>query len=232
MSRADLDKQPSDVAGMFDSIAPRYDTVNDVAALGQVRMWRRAMVDSLELAPGDRVLDLAAGTGTSAAAIVEGGAQVVAADFSLGMMVEGRRRGAPVPFIGADAEHLPFADDAFDAAVISFGLRNVQAPQQALAEMARVVRPGGRVVVCEFSTPTSRLVRTGYEKYLLRALPKVARRVASNADAYDYLADSILGWPDQKELRYWLEEVGLINTQFRNLTGGIVALHRGLVPHV
>lgn len=231
MSRADLDKQPYDVAGMFDSIAGRYDLMNDVAALGQVQMWRAAMVDALGIAAEDTVLDLAAGTGTSSAAIARAGARVVAADFSLGMMAEGRRRGAPVPFIGADAQHLPFADDSFDAAVISFGLRNVHGPQTALAEMVRVVRPGGRVVVCEFSTPTSLVFRTVYEKYLLRALPAVARRVATSAEAYDYLAESILEWPDQESLRGWFLDAGLVRAQYRNLTGGIVALHRGVVPH-
>lgn len=230
MSRADLQKQPYDVAGMFDSIARRYDLMNDVAALGQVRMWRQAMVDSLAIDDGDQVLDLAAGTGTSAAAIARAGAKVVAADFSLGMMTEGRRRGAPVPFVGADAQQLPFADDSFEAAVISFGLRNVHDPRRALAEMARVVRPGGRVVVCEFSTPSSPVLRTVYEKYLLRALPAVAGRLATNADAYDYLAESILDWPDQEALRTWFLEDGLIQCQYRNLTGGIVALHRGHVP--
>lgn len=231
MSRADLDKQPYDVAGMFDSIAGRYDLMNDVAALGQVQMWRAAMVDALGIEAEDTVLDLAAGTGTSSTAIARAGARVVAADFSLGMMAEGRRRGAPVPFIGADAQHLPFADDSFDAAVISFGLRNVHSPRTALDEMVRVVRPGGRVVVCEFSTPTSSLFRTVYEKYLLRALPAVARRVATSAVAYDYLAESILEWPDQESLRRWFLDAGLIRAQYRNLTGGIVALHRGVVPH-
>ncbi|MEE1619046.1 ubiquinone/menaquinone biosynthesis methyltransferase [Brachybacterium sp. J153] len=237
MSRADLKKQPYDVAGMFDSIAGRYDLMNDLAALGQVRLWRGAMVEALGLeeiaVDGEaRVLDLAAGTGTSSAAIARAGAKVVAADFSLGMMSEGRRRGAPVPFVGADAQHLPFADGSFDAAVISFGLRNVQDPRQGLAEMARVVRPGGRVVVCEFSTPTSPLFCTVYERYLLRALPAVARRVATSADAYDYLAESILDWPDQTQLRGWFRDAGLVRTQFQNLSGGIVALHRGVVRHI
>ncbi|MFC7376792.1 ubiquinone/menaquinone biosynthesis methyltransferase [Brachybacterium sp. GCM10030267] len=231
MSRADLEKQPYDVAGMFDSIAKRYDLINDVVGLGQVRMWREAMVDALEVPQGGTVLDLAAGTGTSSSAIARSGARVVAADFSLGMMREGRRRGEPVPFVGADAQRLPFATDAFDAAVISFGLRNVQHPRAALAEMVRVVRGGGTVVVCEFSTPSSRVFRTAYERYLLRALPTVARRLTTSGDAYDYLAESILEWPDQEELRGWFLESGLERAQYRNLTGGIVALHRGVVRH-
>ena len=230
MSRADLEKQPYDVATMFDGIAQRYDLMNDIAAMGQVGMWRDLMVQALEIAPGDEVLDLAAGTGTSTTAIARAGARVAAADFSLGMMSEGRRRGAPVPFIGADAQRLPFAEDSFDAAVISFGLRNVHEPRRALAEMVRVVRPGGRVVVCEFSTPSWRPFRTVYEKYLLRALPAVAGRFATTVDAYEYLAESILDWPDQESLRRWFVDAGLEQTQYRNLSGGIVALHRGVVP--
>ncbi|EWS80500.1 ubiquinone biosynthesis methyltransferase UbiE [Brachybacterium phenoliresistens] len=230
MSRADLDKKPYDVAGMFDSIAGRYDVMNNVAALGQVRGWRAAMVESLSLRPGDTVLDLAAGTGTSTAAIEKAGARAVAADFSLGMMTEGRRRQPHLPFVGADAQRLPFADASFDAAVISFGLRNVQDPRRGLAEMARVVRPGGAVVVCEFSTPTNGAFRGVYQRYLLRALPAVASRFATQPDAYDYLAESILDWPAQEELRRWFAETGLVGCQYRNLSGGIVALHRGYVP--
>ncbi|ATG52298.1 bifunctional demethylmenaquinone methyltransferase/2-methoxy-6-polyprenyl-1,4-benzoquinol methylase UbiE [Brachybacterium vulturis] len=230
MSRADLEKQPYDVATMFDGIAKRYDLMNDVAAMGQVGMWRDLMVQALEIEPDAQVLDLAAGTGTSTAAIARAGARVVAADFSLGMMSEGRRRGAPVPFVGADGQHLPFAEGSFDAASISFGLRNVHEPRQALAEMVRVVRPGGRVLVCEFSTPAWAPFRTVYEKYLLRALPAVAGRFATAVDAYEYLAESILEWPDQEELRGWFRETGMERTQYRNLSGGIVALHRGVVP--
>ena len=230
MSRADLEKQPYDVATMFDGIAKRYDLMNDVAAMGQVRMWRDLMVEALRIQPGDTVMDLAAGTGTSTTAIAREGARVVAADFSLGMMSEGRRRGVPVPFVGAYGQHLPFATDSFDAAVISFGLRNVHEPRMALAEMVRVVRPGGRVVVCEFSTPSWGPFRTVYEKYLLRALPAVAGKLATTVDAYEYLAESILEWPDQEALRRWFSDAGLEQTQYRNLSGGIVALHRGLVP--
>lgn len=229
MSRADLDKKPFDVAGMFDAIAPRYDLMNDLAALGQVRGWRRAMIEALTLQPGDTVLDLAAGTGTSTAAIVAAGGRAIAADFSAGMMAEGRRRQPHIPFVGADAQQLPFADDSFDAAVISFGLRNVQRPQQALREMTRVVRPGGCVVVCEFSTPVNPLLRSVYSRYIVRAIPRVARAAGTTSDAYDYLAESILAWPDQDELDQWLLAAGLETVQHRNLTGGIVALHRGYV---
>ncbi|GAB2531408.1 ubiquinone/menaquinone biosynthesis methyltransferase [Brachybacterium huguangmaarense] len=229
MSRADLDKKPYDVAGMFDSIASRYDLMNSLMAPGQVSRWRRATVDALDLPAGSRVLDLAAGTGTSTAALIDSGLEALACDFSLGMMTEGRRRQDAVPFVGGDAQHLPFADDAFDGAVISFGLRNVQDPRRGIAEMARVVRPGGVVVVCEFSTPTNRAFREVYSRYLLRAIPAVASRVAPSPEAYDYLAESILSWPDQEELRGWFEELGLGTCQYRNMNGGIVALHRGVV---
>lgn len=229
MSRAELDKKPFDVAGMFDGVAARYDLMNSLMAPGQVGRWRRATVEALDLDRGETVLDLAAGTGTSTAALVDAGLRAVAADFSSGMMAEGRKRQRHVPFVGADAQHLPFADDTFAGAVISFGLRNVQDPRRGIQEMARVVRPGGVVVVCEFSTPTHRAFRAVYERYLLRAIPTVAHRVASEPEAYDYLAESILAWPDQEELRDWFAGAGLRSNQFRNLNGGIVALHRGVV---
>lgn len=230
MSRADLDKKPYDVAGMFDSVARRYDLMNSLMAPGQVGRWRRAMVEALDLPAGSTVLDLAAGTGTSTAALLEAGLDAVACDFSLGMMTEGRRRQRDVPFVGGDAQHLPFADGSFDGAVISFGLRNVQDPKRGIAEMARVVRPGGVVVVCEFSTPTNAAFRALYQRYLLRAIPAVASKASSSPEAYDYLAESILSWPDQAELRAWFEATGLRTCQYRNMNGGIVALHRGVVP--
>lgn len=229
MNRADLAKDPYDVAGMFDSVAGRYDLMNSLMAPGQVPRWRRATTEALDLPARSRVLDLAAGTGSSTAALNASGLQSLACDFSLGMMTEGRRRQDAVPFVGGDAERLPFADDAFDGAVISFGLRNVHNPRRGIEEMARVVRPGGVVVVCEFSTPTNRAFRAVYSRYLLRAIPAVASRVAPSPEAYDYLAESILSWPDQAELRDWMLRAGLHTCQYRNLSGGIVALHRGVV---
>lgn len=229
MTRADLTKNPTEIAQMFDSVAQRYDLLNSVLAFGQVKGWREAMVDAMQCdRPGD-VLDIAAGTGTSTAAIVAHGHRAIASDFSLGMMREGRSRQPHIPFVGADATALPFATDSFDAAVISFALRNVQDPMQALREMRRVVKPGGTVVVCEFSTPTNRAFRHVYMNYLMTGLPKVAMRIASNGPAYSYLAESIASWPAQEELRDWLLEAGLTRVQYRNLSGGIVALHRGVV---
>jgi demethylmenaquinone methyltransferase / 2-methoxy-6-polyprenyl-1,4-benzoquinol methylase len=230
VTRASLEKNPFDVASMFDKVARRYDLLNDVLALGQVRVWRRRVVEALEVGPGDRVLDLAAGTATSSAAIAETGAEVLASDFSSGMMAEGRRRQPHLPFVGADAMHLPFADGTFDAVTISFGLRNVHDPRLALSEMARVTRPGGTVLVCEFSTPVNPLFRTVYLEYIVRYLPEMARAISSNPAAYEYLFESILQWPDQSALHEWLEQSGLESVQWRNLSGGIVALHRGRVP--
>ncbi|MBY8888574.1 demethylmenaquinone methyltransferase [Streptomyces sp. PTM05] len=226
MTRAFLDKQPSDVASMFDDVAAKYDLTNDVLSLGQSRLWRKAVARAVDARPGDRVLDLAAGTGTSSLPFERAGARVVPCDFSLGMLGEGKRRHPRLPFTAGDATRLPFADDVFDTVTISFGLRNVQDTEGALREMLRVTRPGGRIVVCEFSHPTWAPFRTVYTEYLMRALPPVATAVSSNPDAYVYLADSIRAWPDQPGLAALLAESGWSRPAWRNLTGGIVALHR------
>jgi demethylmenaquinone methyltransferase / 2-methoxy-6-polyprenyl-1,4-benzoquinol methylase len=230
MSRASLEKKPAEVASMFDGIARRYDLVNDLVSLGQDRRWRRLTVEAVGARPGERVLDLAAGTGTSSEPFVEGGAVVVSSDFSLGMLREGKRRRPDLPFVAGDATRLPFADASFDAVTISFGLRNVVDTTGALREMLRVVRPGGRVVVCEFSTPTWGPFRTVYLEYLMRALPVVAGAVTRDRGSYDYLAESIRAWPDQTELAHLMLDAGWERVAYRNLTGGIVALHRGSRP--
>ncbi|MDX6204594.1 MAG: demethylmenaquinone methyltransferase / 2-methoxy-6-polyprenyl,4-benzoquinol methylase [Frankiales bacterium] len=228
MTRADLEKTPQQVASMFDDVAARYDLTNDVLSLGQDRRWRKLVVDAVGAGPGELVLDLAAGTGTSTAAFAERGASVVACDFSLGMLRVGRKRRPEMPFVAGDALRLPFADDSFDAVSISFGLRNVNDVDRALAELLRVTKPGGRLVVCEFSHPTWVPFRTVYVEYLMRALPAVARAVSSNPDAYVYLAESIRAWPDQPALAVRLQKAGWSNVAWRNLSGGIVALHRGV----
>jgi demethylmenaquinone methyltransferase/2-methoxy-6-polyprenyl-1,4-benzoquinol methylase len=227
MTRADLEKTPQQVASMFDEVAARYDLTNDVLSLGQDRRWRKLVVDAVDAGPGERVLDLAAGTGTSTAAFAERGASVVACDFSLGMLQVGKGRRPEIPFVAGDALRLPFADDSFDATSISFGLRNVNDVDEALRELHRVTKPGGRLVVCEFSHPTWAPFRTVYVEYLMRALPPVARAVSSNPDAYVYLAESIRAWPDQPALAARLQQAGWSRVGWRNLSGGIVALHRG-----
>lgn len=226
VTRATLAKQPGDVQSMFDNVAARYDLTNDVLSLGQDRYWRREVVRALAVRPGQRVLDLAAGTGTSSLPFGRAGARVVSSDFSLGMLAEGRRRHPELAFVAGDATCLPFADGAFDAVTISFGLRNVVDVDTALAEMRRVTRAGGRLLVCEFSHATWRPFRTVYEEYLMRALPAVARRVSSSPDAYEYLAESIRAWPSQPELATRISTAGWTRPAWRNLSGGVVALHR------
>ena len=230
MPRADLAKRPEQVAAMFDEVAERYDTTNTVLSLRQDRSWRRAVVRALDVRPGELVLDLAAGTGTSTEPFADLGARAVPCDFSLGMLAVGARRRPDLPFTAGDATALPFADGAFDAVTTSFGLRNVVDPPAALAELLRVTRPGGRLVVCEFSHPTARALRALYAPYLLRMLPAVARRTSSSPEAYVYLAESIRAWPDQRALAGWLADAGWHDPHWRDLTGGVVALHRARRP--
>ncbi|MEV0325274.1 demethylmenaquinone methyltransferase [Micromonospora echinospora] len=226
--RASLDKQPHEVAAMFDGVAARYDLTNTVLSFGQDRGWRRATRAALALEPGERVLDVGAGTGVSTEELARSGAYAVGADLSLGMLAAGRRVRPEVPLLAGDALRLPFADATFDAVTISFALRNVSEPDAALRELARVTRPGGRLVVCEFSTPTNLAFRTVYLSYLMRSLPTVARSVSSNPDAYVYLAESIRAWPDQPALAARIGASGWGRVAWRNLTGGIAALHRAV----
>lgn len=222
-----MDKQPADVQAMFDTVAPRYDLLNDLASLGQDRRWRRDVLDALAPRPGEVILDLAAGTGTSSLPIAAAGASVVPVDMSQGMVGEGRRRQPQLPFVVADGLALPFADSSFDAATISFGLRNVTDTAAALAELLRVVRPAGTLVICEFSTPTWKPFRVTYRGWLKAAIPGLAKVASSdNPAAYRYLGESILAWPDQEALATLMEEAGWVDIEWRNLTGGVVALHR------
>jgi len=233
MTRADLDKRPGDVAAMFDAIAGRYDLLNDILSAGQVRLWRRAVARITGAGLGNRVLDLAAGTGTSSLSFTATGADCVACDFSLGMLQAGRARlagreqpgGGRLALVAGDALRLPFRDEVFDAATISFGLRNVADPGAALAEMHRVTRPGGRLVVCEFSTITIAPLDMLYRRYLISVLPAIARRTARNPEAYAYLAESITDWPAQRELAGVIEAAGWSAVRWRDLSLGVVAVH-------
>jgi demethylmenaquinone methyltransferase/2-methoxy-6-polyprenyl-1,4-benzoquinol methylase len=226
MTRAELDKKPAEVSAMFDNVAERYDLLNDALSLGMDRRWRRAVARAVGAGPGQQVLDLAAGTGTSSRAFIRAGARCVACDFSFGMLSVGARRPAPnLSFVAGDALALPFRDGAFDVVTISFGLRNVADTGQALAELLRVTRPGGRLVVCEFSHVPFPRLNALYERYLTKGLPVVARRLSRNAEAYDYLAESIRAWPAQPELAGKIAAAGWSGVSWRNLMLGIVALH-------
>lgn len=211
---------------MFDAVARRYDLTNDVLSLGQDRRWRREVIRAVDPTPDDLVLDLAAGTGTSSQPFADAGAVVVPTDFSLGMLRVGKGARPALPFTAGDGTRLPYRDATFDAVTISFGLRNIVDPLAGLRELRRVTRPGGRIVVCEFSHPVWRPLRTLYVEYLMRALPPVARAVSSSPDAYVYLAESIRAWPDQAGLADLLADAGWDSPSWKNLSGGIVALHR------
>ena len=226
MSRANMDKNPDEVAAMFDGVAKRYDLVNDLLSLGQTKAWRRATTKIIAPKAGMKILDLAAGTGSSSEPLAAAGADVIPADFSEGMLAAGRKARPHLAFTKADALNLPFKDGEFDLVTISFGLRNTQNTQLALAEMLRVTKPGGQLVVCEFSSPTFAPFRKIYTNYLMRALPWVASRSSSNPDAYIYLAESIRAWPDQKALAARIEAAGWSGVTWKNLTGGVVAVHK------
>lgn len=230
MNRAQLDKDPGDVASMFDDVADRYDLMNDVLSLGQTRRWRRIVAEAVDAQPGEKVLDLAAGTGTSSVPFAQAGADVIAGDISEGMLDVGRARNPGIRFMYADALDLPFADGEFDVVTISFGFRNVNDPTRALAQMQRVLKPGGRLVICEFSRPVFGPFDTVYREYLMRAFPPVARLISSNPASYEYLAESIRAWPGQDELARVIADSGFDRVQYRNLSGGIVAIHRGIRP--
>ena len=230
MNRAGLDKRPRDVARMFDGVAARYDVMNDVLSLGQDRRWRKAVQRAIAPQAGEVVLDIAAGTGTSSEPLISAGAHVVPADFSLGMLRQGKKRRADMSFTAADATQLPFADGSFDVVTMSFGLRNVVNVDGALAEFARVTKPGGRLLICEFSQPVNAQFRKVYSEYLMQALPPVARALSSNPESYVYLAESIQAWPAQRELAQQIASNGWSNPTWRNLSGGIVALHHAVKP--
>ena len=227
---AELNKDSSVIAARFDRIARRYDRVNDVVSGGQARMWRKATVAAVAPTPGLKVLDLAGGTGTSASPLAASGAHVTVCDISNGMLEVGRGRFPHINFVQGDALALPFDDGAFEVATVSFGLRNVRDPALALRELARVVQPGGRLVVTEFSHPRNAALRVAYQPYLRYVLPSVAGVITGDRDTYEYFAESIQQWPRQQELAQMMEDSGWQNARYRDLTGGIVALHEANRP--
>lgn len=230
MSKADLAKKPAEVAAMFDSVASKYDRANDLLSFGQTHRWRIKVRDAVAPKPGQSVLDLAAGTGSSSIAFNLEGVRVVASDFSQGMLAEGRKRHPELEFVFADATNLPFAANEFDATTISFGLRNVVDVEKALREMFRVTKPGGRVVICEFSRVQNSLLRPLYEFYLKRLLPVFSRMAGQKPEAYDYLAESILAWPSQRKLAKKIIAAGFEKVVYKNLVFGVVAIHVARKP--
>jgi demethylmenaquinone methyltransferase/2-methoxy-6-polyprenyl-1,4-benzoquinol methylase len=232
MTRASLDKQPAEVAAMFDRTAARYDLLNDLMTGGLDRRWRREVVRAVGARPGELVLDVAAGTGTSSVPFAEAGARTVACDFSLGMLRQGVRRQAGVrrlAFTAGDALRLPFRDASFDAVTISFGIRNVSDTAAALTEMLRVTKPGGRLLICEVSHPPNPVLRGLHVLHLKVGLPLMAR-VSSNPDSYHYLAESTAAWHDQRSLAGLMERAGWTSVRWRDLTFGVVALHHAVRP--
>lgn len=230
MKRATLDKKPQDVSEMFDQVAEHYDLTNTVLTGGMVHGWRVATREAIGARAGLRVLDLAAGTGTSAASYAKAGADVVACDFSTGMMRKGKELYPHLEFVAGDAMALPFADETFDVTTISYGLRNVSDPDRALREMLRVTKKGGKVVIAEFSRPTFTPFRKLYNFYLSTVMPAISSVVSSDAAAYGYLMESILSWPAQEEFAKQMQDAGWRSVEYKNLTNGIVALHRATRP--
>lgn len=215
---------------MFDGVARRYDLLNGLLSLGRTKAWRKVATAIISPKPGMRILDIAAGTGSSSRPLADAGADVICLDFSKGMLEAGRKRHPDLAFVQGDALALSFKDNEFDVTTISFGLRNTSDTSKALKESFRVLKSGGRMVVVEFSQPTNRIFRTIYLRYLMRALPTVARKVSSNPDAYVYLAESILAWPNQVGLADLMRAAGFGSVQWKNLTFGIVAIHTGVKP--
>ena len=228
--RADLHKVPDEIASMFDSVASRYDMMDALMTGGLNNVWMTALRKAVAPHPGERILDLAAGTGTSSAALAKGGAEVVACDLSEGMIEVGRERHPDIEFVRGNAMSLDFEEASFDAVTISWGLRNIPDPGLALREMMRVVRPRGRLVVLEFSTPTSRVFRGLYGAYQSTVMPALARVASTNGGAYDYLVESIRQWPSQEEVAHMIAANGWREVEYRNLTGGIACLHRAVKP--
>ena len=227
MVRANLNKDPDDVSKMFDDVANRYDFLNDLLSLGRTKAWRRAVTSIIAPKPGMKILDIAAGTGSSSRSLVDKGAEVTALDFSQGMIEQGRKQNKNIKFVQGDALKLPFEDNSFEVTTISFGLRNTSSTEIALKEALRVTKDGGRIVVAEFSHPVNPIFKKIYLNYLMKALPVIVKKISKNPDAYIYLADSIRAWPDQAELASIMRDSGFKSVAWQDLTFGIVAVHIG-----
>ncbi|HEU5034893.1 MAG TPA: ubiquinone/menaquinone biosynthesis methyltransferase [Mycobacteriales bacterium] len=230
MVRATLEKRPEDVARMFDAVAARYDAMNGLMTFGQERRWRRVVARAVAAAPGQRILDLAAGTGASSTPFAAAGAFTVACDFSIGMLAEGQRRHQDLTFVAGDALRLPFAADSFDATTVSFGLRNVADVDAALRELGRVTRPGGRLVVLETATPPAGLLRRMNGVYTRRVMPRLARVFSSDPSSYAYLAESAQAWLTQQQLAAALRAAGWQQVVWQDLLFGAVAVHSAVRP--
>ena len=227
MVRANLNKDPDDVSKMFDGVANRYDFLNDLLSLGRTKAWRKVVTSIIGPKPGLKILDIAAGTGSSTRPLVDAGADVIALDFSAGMIEIGRKRHKDIKFVQGDALNLPFEENVFDVTTISFGLRNTSNIDSALKDSLRVTKSGGKIVIAEFSHPSNSIFRFIYLNYLMKAIPIISKKISKNPDAYVYLAESIRAWPNQEGLASKMRDAGWKSVAWQDLTFGIVAVHIG-----
>jgi demethylmenaquinone methyltransferase/2-methoxy-6-polyprenyl-1,4-benzoquinol methylase len=227
VARANLNKDPDDVSKMFDGVANRYDFLNDLLSLGRTKAWRKMVTSIIGPKPGLKILDIAAGTGSSTRPLVDAGADVIALDFSAGMIEIGRKRHKDIKFVQGDALNLPFEENVFDVTTISFGLRNTSNIDSALKDSLRVTKSGGKIVIAEFSHPSNSIFRFIYLNYLMKAIPIISKKISKNPDAYVYLAESIRAWPNQEGLASKMRDAGWKSVAWQDLTFGIVAVHIG-----
>jgi len=227
VARANLNKDPEDVSKMFDGVANRYDFLNDLLSLGRTKAWRKVVTSIIGPKPGLKILDIAAGTGSSTRPLVDAGADVIALDFSAGMIEIGRKRHKDIKFVQGDALNLPFEENVFDVTTISFGLRNTSNIDSALKDSLRVTKSGGKIVIAEFSHPSNSVFRFIYLNYLMKAIPIISKKISKNPDAYVYLAESIRAWPNQEGLASKMRDAGWKSVAWQDLTFGIVAVHIG-----
>lgn len=234
-----VEKKAERVADVFHSVAAKYDLMNDLMSGGIHRLWKRFTIEASGVRPGHKILDIAGGTGDLSyqfAKLVGKDGQVILADINASMLNVGRDRlidrgvAGNIQFAQADAQYLPFPDNTFDCITIAFGLRNVTDKDMALRSMLRVLKPGGRLLVLEFSKPQHTALEKVYDAYSFKLLPLMGKLITNDADSYRYLAESIRMHPDQETLKAMMIDAGFVNTEFNNMTGGIVALHKGIKP--